>query len=150
MSTADQSGLPEPSQRFEILEHTADVGVRAFGVNPEQTFQSSVAGLFSILLESGGTAPTTRREIRVTAGDYATLLCNFLNDLIYLFDAEKLVPVSVVVDELTPSNLRTRVEFTDFDPSRHKIRTYAKAVTYHQLRFELHESAVVAEFYLDV
>src|ERR687895_726231 len=35
--------------RFEILEHTADVGVRAVGASPEEAFEQATRGLADIV-----------------------------------------------------------------------------------------------------
>ncbi len=43
------AGLEErPS--FEILEHTADIGLRARGKTPEELFENAAAGLLEILI----------------------------------------------------------------------------------------------------
>ena len=141
---------PAPSRRFEILEHTADVGVRAFGADPAEVFQSAVRGLFSILFEPADLEPTDEREVSLSAANYSELLCDFLNHLLYLFDTEKLIPVFLVVIQLEPTQMCARISFTAFDANQHAIRTYIKAVTYHQLKFESHDTGAVAEFYLDV
>ena len=38
-------------KEFEIIEHTADVGIRAYGANMQEAFANAAKGLFSLIIE---------------------------------------------------------------------------------------------------
>ncbi len=75
-------------KEFEILEHTADVGIVAYGSDMKQAFANAAKGLFSIITELDDVEETGHRDIALTAPDRESLLVAWLNELIYLFDTE--------------------------------------------------------------
>ncbi len=145
------NSLPRTSSaKVELIEHTADLGLRISASTPTEVIEASVTAVFSIILDPAQIEAVDEREIELTAAGYADLLCDFLNQLLYLFDAEKLVPLSVRVKTLEPTRLRASVAFGAFDKTRHGVRAYVKAVTYHQLKFDVDPAGALAEFILDV
>jgi len=65
--------------------------------------------------------------------DAAELLVCWLQELLYRFETERLVPLRFEFAEAAPSGIRARVGFGRFDPKRHRASTEVKAVTYHEL-----------------
>ena len=76
---------------FEILEHTADAGIRAYGADMPEAFANAARGLFSLITELDDIEEVEYRDIELTAPDQDSLLVQWLNELIYLFDADNLV-----------------------------------------------------------
>lgn len=150
MSEPSGPGPLAGSPRFELLEHTADIGVRVVGSHPAEVFRTAVTGLFSVMLDALPDNPSCQHKLELNATDYPDLLCDFLNQMLYLFDAEKLVPLGMRFEQLEPSRLRSNVTFGKFDPTQIGVRTYVKAVTYHQLKFQSISDQTIAEFFLDV
>ena len=73
---------PESVQPFEIVDHTADVGVRAYGATPEELFANAALGMFSIIGDVERVAPRETRDVRAEAEDVALLLAAFLGELL--------------------------------------------------------------------
>ena len=115
---------------FEILEHTADVGVRAWGDSPEETFEQATRGLLSIT-GAVGDQPGVRMDIEVTATDLAGALVDWLEEVLYVQDARDSVITGVAVESATATGATGWVEAasraTDLEG------TAVKAITYHQL-----------------
>ncbi|MBI4288349.1 MAG: archease [Chloroflexi bacterium] len=124
------------SARFEVLEHTADIGIIAHGSDLKEAFANAGAGLFSLMVDLGSVMETVEREIKVEAPELESLLVDWLNELIYLFDAEHLLFSRFEIMELDGGRLRARAFGEPVDPKRHEIRMGVKATTYHQLRIE--------------
>ena len=78
-------------KEFEIIDHTADVGIIAYGADMRQTFANAAKALFSIITELEDVEETLHRDIEVTATDQESLLVAWLNELIYLFDVDNIV-----------------------------------------------------------
>ena len=73
---------------FEIVNHTADVGIIAYGADMSETFANAARALFSLITELDDVEEVLYRDIELTASDEESLLVERLNELIYLFDAE--------------------------------------------------------------
>jgi len=135
---------------FEILDHTADIGVRAWGRTPEEMFEHAVRALFHLMYDPATIAPRLAREVEVHAEGYEYLLVDLFNEVLYLFDAEKLAFGDVTILELSPERARIRLTGEPFDPSRHEGRIYVKAATLHQLKVERRDGLWMGEVYLDI
>jgi len=118
---------------FEIVNHTADVGIIAYGVDIRQAFANAARGLFSLITELDDIREILYRDIEVTATDKESLLVAWLNELIYQFDAENIIFKRFDITELNNTRLRARSYGEKVDSSRHKLKTGVKATTYHLL-----------------
>lgn len=133
---------------FEILEHTADVGIRARGKTLEATFEAATEGLASIL---GAWQPGDGQEIRIEIeqGDIAGQLVDWLSEVLYLQDSRDAVLCDVHVhrvgDEGTTGSVTLRPRGDEVLEG-----TAVKAITYHQLRVERAGAGWAAELYVDV
>ena len=67
---------------FEVLEHTADIGVRARGADAAEMFRNAALGLQSIVLEPENAQPKLEYPIAAAGEDYESLLVNFLNEVL--------------------------------------------------------------------
>lgn len=135
---------------FEFLEHTADIGVRARGRSVEEVFAEAARGLFHLMYDPERVTPRQERLIALHANGYEELLYDFLSEIIYLLDADKLAMADVEITELSPHDLRARVRGERFDPDRHDGRMHVKAVTLHQLNVEEREGEWTAVVYFDI
>ena len=121
---------------FEIIDHTADVGVIAYGDNIGQAFGNAARALFSLITELDSVAEVVYRDIELTATDEESLLVEWLNELIYLFDTENIVFKRFDVTVLSNVRLRARSYGEKVDSLRHQLKTGVKAATYHMLKVE--------------
>jgi SHS2 domain-containing protein len=135
---------------FEILEHTADVGLRARGDTEAQACENAARGLMSLLSPSGEVRATEAREVVVEGTDAVDLLVRWLHELLFLFDTEGLLCAEARVIEFSPQRLRAHLRGERFDPARHEPGEEIKAVTYHGARFERSGAEWVAEVLFDI
>jgi SHS2 domain-containing protein len=135
---------------FEVLEHTADIGLRLTGPKLDDVFTAAAEGLAT--LEGSwfpGEAVEREVEVEVRAGDLAALLVAWLDELLYLRDAEDVVFGGFAVEEIDDGRLRARIRL---EPRGDRILDSAgvKAATYHRLRVDRANRRWVADVYLDV
>jgi len=135
--------------RFEILEHKADLKIRAFGKTKEELFLSMLKGM------AGGLRPKIKnhliakqlptvhtrqgakrlvrkakiKNIKIKSLDLAALLVDFLSEVLYLTQVNREVYNGVKFNKFSDTKLEAellgqKVERFDED---------IKAVTYHQL-----------------
>jgi SHS2 domain-containing protein len=133
---------------FQLLEHTADVGIRASGSSLEEAFEAATEALASIL---GGWRPSSgsKRRIEIEPGDIGAQLVDWLSEVIYLQDSLDAVIAGVDVERVSEEGTTGTVVLAP----RGDVTlegTAVKAITYHQLSVERTGDRWTAEVYVDV
>ncbi len=123
-------------KEFEIVDHTADVGIIAYGAGISETFANAAKALFSLITELDDVGEALYRDIELTAPDQESLLVAWLNELIYLFDTENIIFNRFDITQLDNTRLKARSYGEKVDKSKHKLKTGVKAATYHMLRID--------------
>jgi SHS2 domain-containing protein len=132
-------------KRFEYIHPTADIGVRARGQNLAEAFGNAAYGLFSIITDLRKVRRSEVHRVEVQAESPEDLLYDWLNQLIYLFDTERLLFKACVIKEFNVNSLKAECYGEKVDFSRHQIKMSVKAATYHRLKVdpELHQVEVI-------
>ena len=123
-------------RRFQLIEHTADTGLVAYGHSLAEAFANAAYGLFSIITELDQVREAKSRPVAVTAGDVEGLLFNWLNELIYVFEVEHLLFKRFDVNEFTEHNLKAKCWGETYDASRHQLKLGVKSATYYMLEVD--------------
>jgi SHS2 domain-containing protein len=134
-------------QSAEIIEHTAEVQLRLRA--PTLGDLAGVAGQALAELELGRVPPAAGgawREVTVRAKDREALLVHWLNELIYLAEAERWVAVEFAPDRVTETEWRMRARGVTVDTAPSRV----KAATFHGLRIAAVADGVEADVVLDV
>jgi len=121
-------------KRFQLIEHTADTGLIAYGNNLAEAFANAAYGLFSIITEINKVKEVESQAVTVSADDTEGLLFDWLNHLIYIFDVEHLLFKRFDITEFTKHNLKATCWGERYDPSRHQLKLGVKSATYHMLK----------------
>lgn len=135
---------------YQLLEHTADMGIEASGETPEELFAQSAYALLEILAGTPQAAAREERSVTLMAADTEELLVSWLNEILYLFEIQRFFPVDFEIEEVRGNRLLARVRGEPFDPQRHPVEREVKAVTYHQLRLEKSDGFWHARIYVDL
>jgi SHS2 domain-containing protein len=121
------------NRRYEYIEHTGDLGFKAFGSTREDLFVNAAAALFQALVSAETVEEREERVVAVQAEALDYLLVSWLGELLYLFDTEGLLLRGFEIKDMKEDSLDATVRGEILDPARHEIKTCIKAVTYHQL-----------------
>ncbi|MDI6816464.1 MAG: archease [Actinomycetota bacterium] len=125
---------------FEVLDHTADVGLRAHGHTLKEAFENAATGMFSLITNLENIKPSTSQEISVEAEDQESMLVEWLNELLYRFEVEYMVFKRFEIVEWDEEHHMRAVAYGEpLDLGRHQIKTQIKACTYHMLKIEHNE-----------
>ena len=140
---------------FTVFDHTADVGLEVRAESLADLLATAARAVFDQVLEDWPEAAEVQEEVLARpaagpAGDLGELLVVWLQELLYRFEARRLVPLSFDFAAAGPREVRARVGFGRFDPARHRARLEVKAVTYHGLQVREDGGAWSARFILDV
>ena len=140
---------------YELLEHTADVGIRARGPTLEAAFEQATEGLADVLgalapgWPPGESEPGEAVAVRVAAGDPGGLLVDWLNEVLWLREVRQAKVAGVRVERVGDGAAAGWVAFSGDGPAADG--TFVKAVTYHRLRVEPDPGGGwLIEVYLDV
>ncbi|HEY93597.1 MAG TPA: archease [Dehalococcoidia bacterium] len=120
--------------KFEILDHTADTGIIAFGDSLERAFENAALGMISLITDLTGIKDNQTKKININSSDRDSLLISWLNELIYLFDVDNLLFNKFDIIHLDETSLSAIAYGEKVDLSRHEIKTGIKAATYHMLK----------------
>jgi SHS2 domain-containing protein len=135
---------------FEIIDHTADIGIIAYGTDIEEVFSNAALALFSLITEPESIKEEAHLNLKVSSEDRDSLLVEWLNELIYFFDAKHLLFNRFEIESLTNNELKAICHGEGFDPLRHKIKRGVKAATYHMLKLEKNSGGYEAQILLDI
>ena len=141
--------------RFEILEHTADVGIRAEAVDLSGVFEQATLGLLDIV---GTWAPSSgagggreeQVEVAIEADDVGALLVDWLGEVLWVVDSRDAVVATLELTEVTQKRAAGRLGIAPRDESAYEGGTQVKAITYHQLAVEEGPEGWAATVYVDV
>ncbi|HEY4033513.1 MAG TPA: archease [Ktedonobacteraceae bacterium] len=124
--------LPEPPKAYEVFEHTADVGLHAFGHTLPELFVHAAQGMESLLVSADEVHVVTSRRITVDGHDTISLLIAWLNELVFLFDTEYLLFRDFVIETISETQVTGRASGEPYDRQRHDLSSAIKAVTWHE------------------
>ena len=126
---------------YEYLEDVAvaDIAFRAWGAELKEVFAAAAEATTKIMAEAlAAIRPLETRESELRRKEPDLLLFDFLQELVYFKDAERLL---LLVDEIRIAAegdvllLAATLKGERIDPDRHILRADVKAVTLH--RFSL-------------
>jgi SHS2 domain-containing protein len=121
-------------KNYEIVEHTADVGIKAYGKNTSEAFENAAKGMFDLITDCSEIENVGQYNIQLEATDLEQLLVDWLSELLFLNSAKNLVFGFFKVEVDVENSCLSALVFGDkFNISQYKIGVEIKAVTYHML-----------------
>ena len=137
-------GLP-----FEVIEHTADIGIIARGSGLPALFSNAASGMLSLLIETDKLRGDIMREVSLEAGDMETLLVQWLNELLFIMYTDRLAlhRFDIVIDE---NQLAASCKGQEVELTSHIFKREIKAATYHDLRIVERDGEYSARIIFDI
>ncbi len=137
--------------RYELFDHTADLGVRVFAPTLPELVAPATDGFYATI----GVIHVSRcadaaRSFEFTGVDAAVLLRDYLAELLNLFETEHRRLIGVRVHEFTPQRLVVTGQAQPVDQERSSLRREVKAVTYHELAIRPVADGYEATFIVDI
>lgn len=140
--------------KFEFLEHTADVYVRAYGATMEEAYANAALAMFETMTDSNKIAQTQPQTLEVEAEDQYALLYNWLEALLVKFETENMLFSKFEITDWKETaetfKFKAKVWGEKFDPKKHPQKVGVKAITYHLMVVIREPQKVVLEFILDI
>lgn len=120
--------------KVEIIDHTADIGIKVYGKTIEELFKNSAYGLYKIIeiKYEGEERPV---EIKLESEEIEGLLVKFLNELIYYIETKRLGDdIERIEIEKDDKNFKLKAKVNMKNVK--SIKKEVKSATYHNLKIE--------------
>ncbi len=137
-------------KRFELIEHTADAGIKAYGKTKEEMFKNAALGMFDIMASLKNIKLQESIDVELEAKNTEELLVAWLRELLYQAQAKKILFKKFAFQDLNETRLRAICYGEKINPKKHHFKTEIKAVTYHQLKVEQENSLWAGRIIFDL
>jgi SHS2 domain-containing protein len=74
------------SEKYKLIDHTADFGIHVYGADPEELFANAAEALFDVITEVEGLKDNDSCNITVSGNDWSDLMINWLREVLYLWN----------------------------------------------------------------
>ncbi|MEK7617236.1 MAG: archease [Patescibacteria group bacterium] len=118
--------------KYEFLEHTAEIKFRTFGMTLGGAFENAVLAFSEFVSRGKKIKSVESRALKVEGDDLNSLLYKFLEELIYLLDAENFA-VSRAKIKADEKNFSLTAELFGDNAGKYEGLDNAKAVTYSDM-----------------
>ncbi len=136
---------------FEVIDHTADVGIIAYGRDFRELLENAALGMFSLMADLETVKPKEKRQVvaEVPVPDKDLLLLKWLKELHYLRETERFIPREASVIEIADTKV---VGVVKGEPLHDGISLlhHIKAVTHHMVGIEQVGNLLRAQIVFDV
>lgn len=119
--------------RFEFIDHTADIAIKAYGRSLEEAFAVAAEAMFAIITDGSTVEPEEEISLSVESLDREGLLVGFLSQLIVLHEADGWVFGKFQVSLEDERHLTAVVVGEKYVPEKHGRGTQVKGVSYHMM-----------------
>ncbi len=140
--------------KFEFLEHTADVYIRANGKTMGEAYENAALAMFETMTDTNKIAQMQEEIVEVEAEDQYALLYNWLEALLVKFETQNMLYSKFQIIQWTETaedfKFKANVWGEKFDAQKHPQKVGVKAVTYHRMVIIRERDRVVLEFILDI
>ena len=134
----------------EIIEHTADIGIKAYGRDMKELFQNAARGMFNIAADLEGLKPSTSIEVKSKAANYEELLISWLDDLLYNFYTKNIIFSEFTINKIEPCHIEARVSGKHVGDNRSRLKSEIKAATFHELKINQTNEGYEVQVIFDV
>jgi len=137
-------------KHFEILDHTADIGLVIYGENLKALFGNAGEAFFHLITDLRKVRRRTERRIDIGGESLDRLMVDWLSELLYLHDVENLLFKGFKVESVGEDGLKAMVKGEPFQEGVHVIKTEVKAVTYHRIEVRQEKGRWRAQIIFDL
>lgn len=120
--------------KYEILDISGDIGLKAYGSSLSDSFVNAAIGMYSLITDLDKIQCKEQITLNIESESIESLLVNYLNELIFHFDAYGFIGRKIVITEFTDNKLNAKVLGDYFDSDKHSRGLLIKAATYHNLK----------------
>jgi SHS2 domain-containing protein len=138
-------------KKFRFLEHTGDIKFQAYGTSLEKAFANSALAMFAAM-HDGEVKKVKKIKIKTNGKDLESLLYNFLEELLIVFDTEGffLGKVKSLKISKKEGKFRLEAEVIGDKADKYEIHIDIKAITYNDMFIEKGKEKWICQVVIDV
>ena len=121
---------------YEIIDHTADLGIVVKGGNIKELFVNAANAMTDLMVKADVREKGAKRKLIVEGEDLPDLMVRWLSEILYLFNGEHILVSAMEIGSMSSTRLQSKLNVVSLNKSRHEILREIKAVTYHQIGVE--------------
>ncbi len=136
-----------------FLDHTADIKIEAWGDTLEEAFEAAGTAFYDVMLDVEKVDKRIEKKIKVSGFDIMSLLFNWIDQLILIFELDNLVFRDFKVDiEVNGEDYRLEaLGFgEEYKKEKHGYKVHVKAMTYHEMEIVEEGDRVVIRYVVDI
>ena len=123
-------------KRYELIDHTADIGIKVYGKDLAELFNNAAFAMFDIIADLSSLKNSVTVDIKKDAPNSEELLVAWLDELLYNFYTKGLIFSQFEIVDLDDSHITAKAFGRHIGENRSRLKTEIKAVTYHELKIE--------------
>jgi SHS2 domain-containing protein len=133
---------------YRYIDHTADLGIEAWGTTPDELFVNIGRAIFETMV--AGTVTTDKeKSIELQSESLDDLFIDWCRELLYNFSVDGFIPHEYRVS-VRDTSLRAALRGDGFDPNRHRVKLEIKNPTYHNFSITKKKNEFHARIIFDV
>ena len=138
-------------EKFKYLEHTADVLFQAYGSTFNELLLNATLAMCNAVCDFGSVGQKDSVKIEVSAGNREELLHNFLKEILFKIDTERMLFSNFKI-ELDEGKNAVKAELLGekINPEKHTIKAEVKAVTWHNFWVKKENNKWSCQVLLDI
>ncbi|MDI6641347.1 MAG: archease [Elusimicrobiota bacterium] len=122
--------------KFALINHTADIGIIAYGKTLQELFENAAYGMFHSMIDTFDKIRQKKSiTVEVTGNDYESLLVNFLNEFVYLSTTKRMLFCNFKINTFNKFFIQAEAKGEEIT-KKHKLNFEIKAATYHNLKIQ--------------
>jgi SHS2 domain-containing protein len=131
--------------RYELLDHTADILIKAHGPSLETCFANAAYAMFDQMVDLERVKSKGEVEVQIEGEDMEEMLYDMLSELLFIHEVDNVV-LSEFEVTFTTNGLKCSARGEELDLNRHGPRAEIKAVTFHMMEVNEEEPSVTVLF----
>lgn len=135
---------------YRTLPHTADLRVEITASDRAALYAEAGKALTSLYTDRRKVRKAGKITLEVRGESAEELLVNWLNELIYRFEVQKILFSDFKVENLAKDQLKVTARGEEFAPQKHILKDTPKAATYHLLNIVQETDRCLARVVFDV
>jgi SHS2 domain-containing protein len=126
----------QPAHGHRTFEHTADVGLMAWGRDLPEMFVEAAVGVAGLLTDTSHVRQRRAVPVEAEGETDEDLLVQWLEEVLFTYEVHGFAVGGAEIESVGSGCLSGRLLGERVDPSRHRPAGHVKAVTYHNLKIE--------------
>jgi len=118
---------------YEIIQHTADIGIKVKGRTLPKTIGKSILAMSDLMLGNMKIGSSEEKGFTIEENDLEIALVSILEEVLYIFEYHKF-GVSLCSVNIKNNEYRVHLNGAHYNPNKITDGMEIKAVTYHQLK----------------